>query len=166
MQNIRWGTRRCIRSSTDLEACALHAPAGLIHDRFMNSWEPKVQAWSFHSWLAQELRRIHLNDRDSLKDGWTYLRYDFKDHPPVQLLHNLDELLQKIPAFQKDCRDLHLVREVHKVPKSYGRGRDRKTRYQKVTEGGEISRSPLRQTPSPLISHFFEFLVISVPPRV
>ena len=58
---------------------------------------------------------------------------------PVQLLHILDELLPEIPSFCEDCRDLHLAAEVHQVPKSYGRGRDRNSRYQKVTEGGEIS---------------------------
>ena len=82
VQIIHWGSRRCIRSSADLEAFAPHALAGLIHDRFMNSWNPKVQAWFFHWWLAQELRRIHLNDRDSLEAGWTYLLYDFEDPPP------------------------------------------------------------------------------------
>ena len=119
----------------------------------MNSWKPKVQAWSFHWWLAQELRRIHLNDRDSLEAGWTYLLYDFKDHPFL-ISHSFDVLRHKIPVFQKDCRYLHLVAEVRKVPKSYGRRRDQKTRYQKVTDDGEIARSPLRQTRSRLMTHF------------
>ena len=48
VQIIPRGPRHCIRSSADLDACVLHTPAGLVHDRFMNSWEPKVQAWPFH----------------------------------------------------------------------------------------------------------------------
>ena len=58
-----------------------HAPAGLIHAQFTKSWGPKLQAWSFHWWLAQELRRSHLNDRDSLKDGWTHSCHISKTTP-------------------------------------------------------------------------------------
>ena len=71
VQIIHWGSRRCIRSSADLEAFAPHALAGLVHDCFMNSCEPKVQAWLCQWWLTQEVRRIHSNHRDWPTDGWT-----------------------------------------------------------------------------------------------
>ena len=99
---------------------------------------PKPQARPSHWRPAQEPRKSHPNDRDPPKDGRTHPPHDRKDHPPVQLLRNFDELLHKIPVFQKDCRDSHLVREVREVRKNYGRGRDRKHDAKKLRKGARF----------------------------
>ena len=140
------------------------APGGLIHDRFMNSWQAKVQSWSFHWWPAQELRRIHLNDRDLPKDGWTYL-YDFKDHPPSNYCIILMSYFIKSRSFIKIAEICIWCERCARSPKVTEGGEIKKHDTKKLRKGARFRDRPCGKHAAPGY-HILKILLVWAPLRV